>query len=166
MQLEKHAVKTNDEVDALYAVIKEIWPEVFTPIIGADQVAYMLRTYQSPENILSEIKRGANYFVLKEGNVSVGYTAYEVKEEAVYISKIYLNDSVRGKGYSSALFDWYEEVAQENHKNKLYLRVNQENAQAIAVYEHKGFINKGVLVSPIGEGFEMTDFIFEKEISQ
>ena len=166
MKLEKQMIETKEEVEKLYQVIKQIWPEVFTPIIGADQVDYMLRTYQSPGNIFSEITNGANYYLLKSEGEAIGYTAYEVQEEAIYLSKIYLKDSVRGKGYSSELFDWYEEVARANHKKRLRLRVNQENKRAIDVYVHKQFINKGVLISPIGEGFEMTDYVFEKEIEE
>ena len=166
MKLEKQMIETKEEVEKLYQVIKQIWPEVFTPIIGADQVDYMLRTYQSPENIFSEITNGANYYLLKSEGEAIGYTAYEVQEEAIYLSKIYLKDSVRGKGYSSELFDWYEEVARANQKKRLRLRVNQENKRAIDVYVHKQFINKGVLISPIGEGFEMTDYVFEKEIEE
>ncbi|KAF1299647.1 GCN5 family acetyltransferase [Enterococcus sp. JM4C] len=160
----KQAINTQEEVAELYETIKVIWPEVFTPIIGAEQVAYMLRTYQSPENIAAEIESGARYFLLKVQGQPVGYTAYEVRDEDIYLSKIYLSQTVRGKGYSSEVFDWYEEVAREHGKHYVRLRVNQGNTRAIEVYEHRGFINKGVLISPIGEGFEMTDFVFEKEV--
>lgn len=166
MKLQRQKIETKEEVEELYHVIQRIWPEVFTPIIGAEQVAYMLRTYQSPENIFSEISNGANYFLLKAEGEPIGYTAYEVQEEVIYLSKIYLQDSVRGKGYSSEVFDWYEEVARKNHKKRLRLRVNQENKRAIEVYIHRQFVNKGVLISPIGEGFEMTDYVFEKEITE
>lgn len=38
---------TENELDELMAVIQEVWPEVFVPIIGQKQVDYMLKTYQS-----------------------------------------------------------------------------------------------------------------------
>lgn len=48
--LEK-VVVTEKELDELVTVIHEVWPEAFTPIIGQKQVAYMLETYQSKEQI-------------------------------------------------------------------------------------------------------------------
>ena len=38
---------TENELDELMAVIQEVWPEAFVPIIGQKQVDYMLKTYQS-----------------------------------------------------------------------------------------------------------------------
>ena len=40
-------VKNEKDLAVLMPLLKEIWSEVFTPIIGADQVAYMLANYQS-----------------------------------------------------------------------------------------------------------------------
>ena len=45
------SVTSPEEIQILDQLIQEIWPEVYTKIIGADQVAYMLRTFQSKEKI-------------------------------------------------------------------------------------------------------------------
>ena len=53
-------VKNEKDLAVLMPLLKEIWAEVFTPIIGADQVAYMLANYQSQANIEDEMKNGAH----------------------------------------------------------------------------------------------------------
>lgn len=101
-------VKNEKDLAVLMPLLKEIWSEVFTPIIGADQVAYMLANYQSQANIEDEMKKGAHYLLLVYDSKPVGYTAYEENEEEVYLSKLYLHANTRGKGFSSQVFDWYE----------------------------------------------------------
>ena len=93
MILKKIAVHSPEEVTALFEVVQEIWQEVFTPIIGEKQVAYMLKNYQSIEMIQSEIDNGAHYFLLYLDELPVGYTAYEETEEQIYISKLYLSST-------------------------------------------------------------------------
>ena len=163
MKLKKLPVKTPSDIKDLFDIIQDIWQEVFTPIIGEKQVAYMLKNYQSIENIQSEIDNQANYFLLSYEDEFVGYTAYEETEDQIYISKLYLSSKLRGKGLSSDIFDWYEIIG----KGKtLHLNVNQGNKLAIAVYEHRGFSRVGERYVDIGEGYVMNDFIYEKDIEK
>ena len=48
-------VKTDDEIDVVSALAREIWTEHFTPIIGKSQVEYMLDNFQSSHAIKSQI---------------------------------------------------------------------------------------------------------------
>ena len=161
MSLKKIPVQSTEEVEELFQVVQEIWQEVFTPIIGEEQVRYMLKNYQSIEMIQSEIDNNARYFLLSYEGEPVGYTAYEETEEQIYISKLYLSSHLRGKGLSSNIFNWYEDLAKGK---KLHLNVNQGNTLAIAVYEHRGFTQVGERYVDIGEGYVMNDYIYEKEI--
>ncbi|MBK0348497.1 GNAT family N-acetyltransferase [Aerococcaceae bacterium zg-ZJ1578] len=151
-------VETQTDIAQLYAIISEIWPEVFTPIIGEKQVAYMLQHYQSIEAIKMELAQGANYYLITLKDEVVGYTAYENQGERLYLSKLYIKQAYRGKGLMSQLFDWYEQLG----KGKtLYLNVNQGNELAIQVYEHRGFQRVGERYVEIGEGYVMNDYIYE-----
>lgn len=162
--LEKVEV-TSTEIDELVSVIKEVWPEAFVPIIGQAQVDYMLATYQSKQQIEKEVAEGVQYFLLKEQGQTVGYTAYEVIASKIYLSKLYLMNQFRGKGLTSALFQWYETIAREQGIKEIFLRVNQGNAQAIAVYLHQGFEMAGELISDIGQGFQMVDYQMKKRLA-
>ncbi|MBO0460548.1 MULTISPECIES: GNAT family N-acetyltransferase [Enterococcus] len=162
--MEKVAV-TEKELDELVAVIHEVWPEAFTPIIGQRQVAYMLETYQSKEQIEKECAAGVSYFLLKLAGRTVGYTAYEKIASSIYLSKLYILQDVRGKGLTSEVFRWYEQLARETEAQEIFLRVNQDNRQAIAVYQHQGFVIEEELISDIGEGFQMVDYKMKKRLA-
>ena len=81
------------------------------------------------------------------------------KPDEIYLSKLYLHKKVRGKGYGSQVFQWYESLASGK---TLRLNVNKYNEQAIAVYEARGFERIEACQIDIGEGYIMDDFVYEK----
>lgn len=166
MTVKLKPIQTEQDIVALSPLLETIWREVFPPIIGSAQTEYMLRHYQSPEDIMHEITGGARYFLIEMNRQPIGYVAYEIRVDYLFISKIYLLGSERGKGISSELFDWLENQALTGGKNRLHLHVNRENSQAIAVYQHKGFSIVQSVVSDIGGGFVMDDFYMEKLLAE
>lgn len=155
-------VETAHQIEMVAQLVQEIWPEIYVSIIGEAQVNYMLETYQSLENIQQDIAKGDQYFILQEDNVPVGYTAYNESSEEVYLSKLYLNASTRGKGYGGQVFAWYDELAAGK---KLRLNVNKDNKNAIKIYEHQGFKCVESCQNDIGNGFVMDDYVYLKDLT-
>ena len=164
MKISLRQIKTKQDITVLIPLVETIWREVFPPVIGEEQTEYMLRNYQSPENIRREIDNGAQYYFVLENDYPIGYFAYELQEDCLFISKIYLLQSERGKGIASWLFNWLENQALEHNRTLLRLRVNRGNSEAVNVYLHKGFIIIKTAVSDIGGGFVMDDYYLEKSI--
>ncbi|MDR2965348.1 MAG: GNAT family N-acetyltransferase [Treponema sp.] len=158
-------IKTPQEIDTLVSLIREIWPEVFIPIIGKAQVDYMLVHYQGKDIILSEIENGRQYFFIKYAGAPVGYFAYNLEEDYLYISKVYLKKEFRGKGLSTKVFDYFEETARASSKKKLFLRVNRKNKQAIDIYLHRGFVITESIDEPLGN-FVLNDYCMEMPLAR
>jgi len=159
-------IKTEQEIDRLATLIQEIWPEVFIPIIGKDQVDYMLVHYQGKDVITSEIEQGVSYFFIEENDQPIGYLAYSLEEDHLLISKVYLKKEFRGLGLSSALFSFFEEAARNNNKEKLHLHVNRNNKLAVEVYLHKGFEIVKTVDQPLGDRFFLNDYWMEKRVDK
>ena len=164
MKTKLNPIKRDSSIEKLTPLIETIWREVFPPVIGNEQTEYMLKHYQSPDNIRSEIANGTEYYFIEDGERHIGYLAYEIKDDYLFVSKIYLLSSERSKGIASEIFEWIEKQARTNNKNCLRLRVNRGNTQAIEVYLHKGFIITHTEVNDIGEGFAMDDYYLEKQL--
>lgn len=160
--MEKKKITTKDQLDDFYPVLVKIWREVFTPIIGSNQVEYMLANYQSKELIMQEIEAGVHYYALVLDDEYIGYIAYEVRSDDLYLSKIYIVAEYRNQGLMRDVFAWFDELA-ANHGLKQHLRVNQGNTQAIRVYQHLGFSLIKEEITDIGTGYQMVDYVFEKE---
>jgi len=163
--MEFKEIKTTEEIDCLAALIQEIWPEVFIPIIGKEQVDYMLVHYQGKDVIASEIEQGIRYFLIEDFNSPIGYFAYSLEEDHLLISKVYLKKEFRSMGLSSGIFSYFEEIARDKKKEKLLLHVNRSNKQAVEVYLHRGFKIVKIVDQPLGDRFFLNDYWMEKKVS-
>ncbi len=152
---------TKNKIPAVQQLAREIWNEHYIKILSQEQIDYMLDLFYSEEKIKSEIEEGIIWEMLTENDTPIGYLVCKIELEKVYIFKIYLKASVRGKGYGKILLDHAINLAKQNHKNALYLNVNKHNTDSIAFYERNGFIKIDEGVFDIGNGHVMDDFIME-----
>jgi GNAT superfamily N-acetyltransferase len=155
-------VQQGGELECLLALIREIWPEVFVPLIGKDQVDYMLTHYQGRDAVAGDMERGVRYFLVEHGGGVAGYFAYALEEDRLFISKIYLKKECRGLGLASPIFRHFEELALGNRKTKLFLHVNRFNKNAVDVYLHRGFTIVKTVDEPLGDRFFLNDYWMEK----
>jgi len=163
--MEFKEIKTKDEIDRLICLIREIWPEVFIPIIGKEQVDYMLVHYQGKDVITAEIENGVRYFFIEDSDCQIGYFAYSLEEDHLLISKVYLKREFRGLGLSSGVFSYFEKIAHNERKEKILLHVNRNNKRAVDVYLHHGFKIVKTVDMPLGDRFFLNDYWMEKKVN-
>ena len=147
------------------SLAREIWTEHYTPLIGADQVEYMLEHFQSAQRIAADIARGYLYWLAAEGGTPVGYCGAEPQPEALFMSKIYVLASHRGRGLARRFVGIGEQVCRRAGLGKMGLTVNKHNADSIRAYERLGFAIVGAQVADIGGGFVMDDYIMERTVA-
>lgn len=144
---------------------KVIWTEHYTPIIGADQVNYMLEKFQSEKAIKNQIvNNDYKYFIIYNTNSPIGYLSIKKEKTSLFLSKIYIDKTNRGKGIGKGAMKFIEEQAISLNCKKIYLTVNKYNTNSIMAYQKIGFKIIEELVIDIGNGFIMDDFKMEKSI--
>lgn len=154
----------SEDISTVQQLAREIWEEHYLPIIGQQQIDYMLDLFYATEKIQKELEEGVYWEILYLENEAIGYLVCEVEEENIQLSKLYLKSKVRGKGLGKFLIDRSKEIAKENNKNSIRLNVNKNNTQSIAFYERVGFLKVEAGVFDIGSGYFMDDFIYEMKI--
>ncbi len=157
-------VMTEDDAMIVESLARDIWTKHYTPIIGREQVEYMLERYQSSEAILGQIGAGVLYFLIKAETGIVGYLAVQPRTDELFLSKIYVSSGERGKGYGKQAVQFAETLAKLRRLGKIVLTVNKNNVDSIRAYEKMGFKNTGALVQDIGSGFVMDDYRMEKAV--
>lgn len=162
MQFTTRKVETHEDIVTAAQLADEIWRQHFTPIIGADQVAYMLDQFQDEEAMTDQIAHGTIYLLALADGEPVGYCACKPEEDRLFLSKLYLRQAVRGQGFGRKLLE--AACAQGAGKRAVYLTVNKHNDNTIAIYRKMGFSVIDSVVSDIGNGFVMDDYIMEKAL--
>jgi len=158
-------VTKGSQIAIVEKLAREIWTEHYPPIIGKDQVRYMLDKFQSKDVISAQIKdEGFRYFLIEEEGGYIGYLGVQPKGEQLFLSKIYVRRSERGKGFGKKSVQFLEDLARRLNLRKISLTVNRNNISAVKAYEKMGFKNLGPVVQDIGNGFIMDDFRMEKLI--
>jgi len=156
--------KGKEHTGRIIALINDIWPEHYTPIIGEAQVKYMLETYQSEAQITKEIQDGVEYYILSVNGSDAGYLALDNKKEAMYLSKLYVVNRLRNKGYGKFMNEFAEKRAAELGLTRIFLNVHKNNKNSIKAYEKMGYMKVREVIKDIGSGFIMDDYIMEKFI--
>lgn len=141
-----------------------IWKEHFTPIIGSDQVGYMLAKFQSETAIRTQIRQGYLYFALMFEKKQIGYIGLRSDADCLFLSKLYIQKEYRGNGYSRLMIAEAEKIAKQNNKSIIRLTCNRHNDGSITVYKKAGFQIVREEKTDIGSGFIMDDYIFEKSV--
>ena len=142
----------------------EIWREHFPSIIGDSQTDYMLKKFQSAEQICIDIKtNGFVYFTAEclKSKELAGYCACQPKEDYLLLSKMYVRKVFRGTGVSRIFLVEAAALCQQRGLNKIRLTVNKYNSSAIMAYQKMGFETIDSVKVDIGGGFFMDDFIME-----
>ena len=126
----------------------------------------MLNKYQSKAALEEQQKRGYSYYKIYYNRKLAGYFAVQphVSDQSLFISKFYVSSEFRGLRISTDALKFIEHQAKGRQLSKLYLTVNKNNTNTINIYKHKGFCVDKEVVTPIGEGYVMDDYLMHKEV--
>ena len=152
------------DVRRLAKVARIVWREANVAFCTPEQVEYMIERYQSFEAISGQLMHGYRYFLIEEGDVIMGYFGVQPQGERLFLSKFYILKEYRGRKLFSLGLQYMIELCKESGLESIYLTVNRNNTHAYKVYLAKNFKVIAEEDNPIGEGFEMNDYIMEYEI--
>ena len=151
-----------------YLLIEEladtIWREHYPSIISVAQIDYMLNKYNSIKSIENRAKEGVLFFYMTYTDIPVGYIAIEKEINCLYISKLYVLKEYRGKKIAKHAMLYANYMAFDFGLRSIKLHVNKYNTNSILAYEKMGFVNKESIVTDIGSGFVMDDYLMVKMI--
>jgi ribosomal protein S18 acetylase RimI-like enzyme len=159
------SVSSETDIQIVVNLASEIWTEHYTAIIGAEQVEYMLKHFHAQENIIEQIQQqNYLYFLIKSEQRMIGYFAFKMSDNELFLSKIYILSNQRGSGIGKAAFEFIKDIASNNNISKISLTVNKHNNDSIAAYAKLGFIKIGEKCVDIGQGYKMDDFVMQLDL--
>ena len=158
---------TEQDVDAIAQLAREIWYLHYPGIITVGQIDYMLGQRYRPADIASQISTDEAWWdKIAVGSELAGFAGYEPgsNSESVKLDKLYVHPRVQGRGFGYALVRHVEARSRERGFSRLYLQVNKGNTASIAFYRQAGFEVTETIVVDIGNGYVMDDFVMSKQL--
>jgi diamine N-acetyltransferase len=144
-----------------------IWRACYPDIITHAQIDYMLARMYALEVMRDEIRtQGIRYDLLFVDGKPAGFISYGPASEpgVMKLHKIYLLVELHGRGLGSRLLQHVEREVRRLGARRLILYVNKGNARAITAYQRNGFVVAETVVTDIGNGFIMDDYIMAKDL--
>ena len=158
-------VQSENQVQVVAKLAQTIWNEHYVPIIGQEQVNYMVTNFQSVDAMAKQIQdEGYEYYLISYMAEPVGYISVKLMGNELFLSKFYIVKEKRGTGLGKEGLKFIVDRAKTLRANSVKLTVNKYNANSIKAYEKMGFINVGSVVADIGEGYVMDDYVMKLDI--
>ena len=159
----KHTIITITEemFDQLEKLADQLWHESYGKLLSAGQITYMLQQFQCRSAFERQMREGYIYRGLVIDDNLVGYTGTQKQDDRIFLSKLYLSKKYHGLGLGKALLEdcifLYPEC------KAIYLTVNKYNP-SYQIYRHLGFEAIDSVVTDIGEGYVMDDYIMQRKL--
>ncbi len=155
-------IKTDDEIKKLASLTSEIWHEYWPVILSEEQIDFMVEKFQSYNAIKKQLEEERYIYNIFEDNGNIiGYFGVSIKDDYLFLSKLYAKKEFRGLGCGRQVFNKIQQIARQYNKKSIQLTVNKNNTNTIKAYEKWGFKEIDAVVTDIGNGFVMDDYIME-----
>lgn len=154
-----------EDIKELASLASAIWHEYWPVLLTPEQIDYMVENFQS-ENAINNQHDNENYtyYFIRENNKNIGYFGASAKQDYLFLSKLYISKDYRAKGLGTMAFEKIKEIAQNQNYKKIQLTVNKHNENTIKAYLKWGFKIIDSVVTDIGSGFVMDDYIMSFEL--
>ncbi len=153
-----NVVQNEQDIKNIEMMASVIWPIAYKDILEVNQIKYMLNKYLSVAAIKDNISNHYTYMILEDEDTKVGFMAYYISDDKLFLSKLYILPNMQNKGYATKAIDYLKKLNLD-----IELTVNKNNKNAYEKYIHLGFKNINSVVADIGNGYVMDDYIMKLE---
>ncbi len=161
--MEKLLIKqaTITDIPLIKKLAMQVWPQTYTPIVGAEQVAYMLDKFYSQASLEQQMGEKNHWFLIcYSDGLPIAFASWAELETGIYkLHKLYIIPDQQGKGAGRAIIDYITGQIKQLHATALHLNVNRYNDAAMAFYEKTGFASFKEEDIDIGNGYYMNDYV-------
>jgi ribosomal protein S18 acetylase RimI-like enzyme len=154
------------DIPSIQNIARITWQPTYVPLLGQEQVDYMLEKMYSTAALLEQLSRGDVFLIAEIGMKEVGFASYGINDQENYgykLHKIYVLPEAHGNGVGKLLINEVVDQVRAAGGKSLSLNVNRDN-KAKQFYERAGFKIKETVDIEIGNGFFMNDYVMEKSI--
>ena len=159
---------TVPDILTIQELANKIWFSHYPGIITINQIDYMLRTMYATEVIKLDMEKWYFWDLIIKDEQPIGFIScsleFNFNGNYLKLNKLYLLPSCHGQGIGQHSLDFVKERAKMLNVTNLYIAVNKANTKAISAYKKSGFTLEREVVTEIGDGFVMDDFIMTVSI--
>ena len=149
---------TENDFATIEKLAQIIWDKHYVPMIGPEQVNYMLKKMYSNEALKKQTNEGQKIHLVLNENKEAGFISVSTKDNKNYfLHKFYILQEKQNTGLGTKVFN---QLFEDLYKaQSIQLTVNRQNYKSINFYFKLGFKIEKVEDFDIGNGYFMNDFV-------
>lgn len=143
----------------------KVWPQTYTPILGEEQVQYMLGRFYAPAALAMQMVTD-EFIICHDDNGPVAFSSFApLGDNGTWkLHKLYIVQDQQRRGTGSFMIEHITSYLTAKSAKQLILNVNRYNQKAINFYHKQGFTTLREEDIDIGNGYFMNDYVLGKEL--
>ena len=150
-----------EKFEELADIADVIWHQCYRELLSGKQIDYMLGKFLSVDAFKRQAEEGYIYRGLFIDDEIVGFTGSQKQGDRIFLSKLYLLEKYHGLGLGKTMID--DCISLYPECSFVYLTVNKYNS-SYNMYRHLGLEVIDSVVTDIGEGFVMDDYVMQRHL--
>ena len=154
---------TLHEISVIQAIGIECYRATYPPILGDQQVEYMLNKFYTLSSLAEQMSQGHEFLIVSDSHKDVGFASYNLPDpasETYHLQKLYVLPEAQGTGIGRFLIQSVMDICRQSGGKTLSLNVNRYN-EALSFYKKLGFTIIETVDIDIGNGYFMNDYVME-----
>ena len=153
-----------EHLPQIAALARVVWRACYPGIISVEQIEFMLDWMYDVKKLESELTSGIRFDRLISSDTLIGFSSYGPEQNEMKLHKLYIHPDWQRHGFGTRLLKHVEAQANAAGFNQVVLGVNKKNRPAIAAYQKNGFTIQESIITQIGNGFVMDDYVMAKPV--
>ncbi|HWB92554.1 MAG TPA: GNAT family N-acetyltransferase [Puia sp.] len=154
---------------------RRIVPEFYATFFGRPTGEYLVESGHTAVALAIQADRGYRHFLIEHDGSPVGYFSLApggsgdrgssfAKAESVLLRHFYVLAEFRGKGLGQLAMHFIDGQVAKMGARRIELFVLRENSAAVGLYRKNGFIVVEEVLTRLGNGAVLEDYLMRKEV--
>jgi GNAT superfamily N-acetyltransferase len=158
--------ETREQFVVIEELARRIVPAFYVEFFEVRTAEYLVESGHTAGALAAQAGLGARHFLIGFHGEGVGYFSLSVDGATMLLSHFYLLPEWRGKGLGKGAMAFIEEAGRELGVSMIELFVLRANQGAVGMYTRSGFVVADEVMTRLGNGAVLEDFLMRKCIDR
>lgn len=159
---------TVEHFDLIEGLARRIVPDFYAPFFERATAEYLVESGHTAAALAAQAGKGDRHFLIEGDGRPVGYFSLAPDDPAgqgrILLSHFYVLREFRGRGLGQLAMDFIHREVTTMGGRRIELFVLRENSAAVGLYRKNGFVVAEEVLTRLGNGAVLEDFLMRKDL--
>jgi diamine N-acetyltransferase len=157
---------TKEQLRTIEVLARRIVPDFYATYFDVAAAEWMVDNGHTVSVLEAQARKGYRHYLMNLESKPVGYFALSTEGVKLKLSHFYVLEEYRGKGFGQFAMDFIIREAAAAGAHHVELLVLRRNKATVAFYRKNGFFPVAEVLTRLGNGAVLEDYLMRKEIDR